>query len=80
MPRIMVAMKLTEDERKLLSKAAKANSMTEADYLRVCMIMDRVMDADPLAMKIAGAALRVKVGQRVASLLGFKFEDAPVKA
>lgn len=80
MPRIMIGMKLTEDERKLLAKAAKANDMTEADYLRVCMLMDRVMDADPLAMKIAGATLRAKVGRRVATLLGFKFENAPVKA
>lgn len=80
MPRIMVAMKLTEDERRLLSKAARDNDMTEADYLRVCMLMDRVMDADPLAIKIASGALREKVGRRVAEVLGFNFKDVPVKA
>lgn len=70
MPRIMITLKLTEDERALLAKAAKANDMTEADYLRVCMIMDRVMDGDPLAIKITAGNLREKVARRVAAMLG----------
>jgi uncharacterized protein (DUF1778 family) len=78
MPRVMVNMKLTEDERKLLAKAAKANDLTEADYLRVCMIMDRLMEADPLAMKITAGRLREKVGRRVADVL--RIMDEPVKA
>jgi hypothetical protein len=76
----MIGMKLTEDERRLLAKGAKANDMTEADYLRICMIMDRVMSADPLAVKIASGALREKVGQRVAEVLGFKIVGNTLQA
>lgn len=71
MPRVVVNFKFTEDERLLLAKGAKANKMTEADYLRVCLIMDRFMSADPLAMKITAGHLREKVGRRVAEMCGF---------
>jgi hypothetical protein len=76
MPRIMVNMRLTEDERDLLAKAAKANDVSESDYLRICMLMDRVMDADPLALKICAGKLREKVGRRVAEVLGLKVTEA----
>lgn len=80
MPICQLAIKFTEDERALLRKRAAKEKMTEADYLRVCMIMDSVMDGDPLAFKITGRNLREKVGRRVADLLGFQVSDAPVKA
>ena len=80
MPRVMVNFKFTDDERALLTKGAKANDLSEADYLRVCMVMDRVMSGDALAIKIAGGALSRVVGQRVAAILGLDFKNAPVKA
>lgn len=70
MPIIQVNVKLTADERALLAKGAKANDMTEADYLRVCMIMDRVMDGDPLAIKVTAGRIREKVRRKVTELLG----------
>lgn len=80
MPRIMVAMKLTEEERALLAKLSERNDMTEADYLRVCMLIDGVMSGDRDALKLAGGALREKVARRFSHLLGFSSTDAPVKA
>jgi hypothetical protein len=80
MPRIMVNMKLTEEERALLAKRAVVLQMTEADYLRVCMLVDSVLDGDRDAVRIVGGNLREKVGRRVANLLGFEFKNAPVKA
>ena len=74
MPRIMVTMKLTDEERALLSKLSDNNRMTEADYLRVCMLVDGVMSGDRDALRIAGGQLREKVARRVSALLGFGLE------
>jgi hypothetical protein len=76
----MVTLKLTEEERALLAKLATKRNMTEADYLRVCMVMDGVMDGDKDAVKIVGGKLRDVVGKRISELCGFDFKDAPVKA
>ena len=80
MPRVMIGMKLTEGERALLAKLSQRNRMTEADYLRVCMLIDGVMSGDRDALKLAGGALRDKVARRFSELLGFSSGDAPVKA
>lgn len=64
MPRIMFNMKLTEKERKLLAKRAKANGVTESDYLRMAMGIEAVTAGDPLAFEILGANLRAMIGQR----------------
>lgn len=80
MPRILVAMKLTEDEKALLTKLSERNDMTVADYLRVCMLIDGVMSGDRDAIKLAGGVLREKVAQRFSALLGFGSSNAPVKA
>jgi hypothetical protein len=80
MPRIMVAMKLTEAEKALLDKRVEASGMTLSDYLRVCMLVDGVMDGDKDALKLVAGNLREKVGRRLSSILGFEGQDAPVKA
>jgi hypothetical protein len=80
MPRIMVAMKLTEAEKALLEKRVQVSKMTMSDYLRVCMLVDSVMDGDKDAIKLMAGNLRAKVTQRLVSLLGFDEKDVPVKA
>lgn len=80
MPILKLQIKFTDEERALLKKLAAKNDMTEADYLRVCMIMDGVLEGDRDAIKITAGRLREKVGRRVADLLGMTFTDAPVKA
>lgn len=80
MPICQLAIKFTEDERALLRKRAAKQKMSEADYLRVCMIFDSVMDGDSLALKITAGRMREKVGRRLAQVLGFEVTDVPVKA
>jgi hypothetical protein len=79
-PIMTLQIKFTEAERALLRKLAAKNKLSEADYLRVCMIMDGVMDGDRDAIKITAGRIREKVGRKVAGLLGFDFKNAPVKA
>ncbi len=81
MPIMKLQIKFTDEERALLQEMAERNGMTEADYLRVCMIVDGVMSGNKQAIKITAGRLREKVGRRVADLLGLRFEqDAPSKA
>jgi hypothetical protein len=65
----MVNMKLTEDERALLAKRAKKEGLTEADYLRMCMVLESIMAGDLAAVKIAGANLRKKLAEKAGMLL-----------
>lgn len=78
MPIVQINVKLTDQEKALLAKRAKANELTEADYFRVCMILEGVMDGDKDAIRITGGHLREKLARSV-SRLGL-FTDAPVKA
>jgi hypothetical protein len=75
----MVAMKLTEDERALLRRRAEKEHLTEADYLRVCMLMDSLMSGDYVAAKIFGDKVRAKLLEKV-GLGGDRLKDALSKA
>lgn len=80
MPILRLQIKFTDKERALLRKLAAKNDMTEADYLRTCMIVDGVYSGDPDAIKITAGRIREKVARKVAGLLGFEVTDAPIKA
>jgi len=61
MPRIMVTMKLTEEERALLRERSDKQDMTEADYLRMCMMMEAITAGNFKALKIFGDKVRGKL-------------------
>ncbi len=65
MPVEVFGIKFTEEERALLRKRAKIEKLSEADYLRVCMIVDAVMAGDRDAIKITAGRLREKFLARV---------------
>jgi hypothetical protein len=65
MPVVAFNIKFSEAERALLAKRAKAEHMTEADYLRMCMIMDSVVSGDVDALKLIGTKLRDTVAEGV---------------
>jgi hypothetical protein len=79
-PILQLAIKFTEAERALLRKRSVKLDMSEADVLRVCMVMDAMMDGDKDAFKITAGRLREKVGKRLADLVEYRPQDAPVKA
>ena len=60
MPTVLFSIKFTEEERAILRRQAKANDMTEADYLRVCMLVDAVAMGDVQALKLTAGRLREK--------------------
>lgn len=61
--------RLSEDEKQLLDKGAKAGGLSVADYLRTCFIMDRLIALDPLAVKLASHAVRDAFQARVRDLV-----------
>jgi hypothetical protein len=65
MPVEVLAIKFTEEERALLRRRAKKEKLSEADYLRVCMIMDSMISGDRGALKIMAGRLREKFLARV---------------
>lgn len=67
MPRIMVTLKLTEEERALLRKRSSAEGTTEADYLRMCMLTESFFAGDQDALKIMRGHLGALVRQKLNS-------------
>jgi hypothetical protein len=53
----VVTIKFTPDEFEMLQAGAAAAKTTQSEYLRGCLLRDRLMDRDPLAMKIAHSRL-----------------------
>jgi hypothetical protein len=79
MPRVMVAIQMTNEEKALLDKRAEHHGQTIGEYLRVCVLMDGVMDLDVDALKIAKHRAKAKVGERLSKLLGVDVTDALIK-
>jgi hypothetical protein len=77
MPRVMVNMRLSDEERALLKKRAEKHNMGEADYLRMAMVMEALTAGDQKAWLILGDRLRSKAAESLSPLL---FRNAPVKA
>jgi hypothetical protein len=75
----MVNMRLTDAERALLKRRAESENLTEADYLRVCMLMDSLMSGDYGAAKIFGEKVRSKLFEKV-GLGGDRLKNALSKA
>jgi hypothetical protein len=61
--------RLSDAERALLKKGARALAMNEADYLRVCMVLERLSVGDLDAMKILGGRLREEIGGKLGKLV-----------
>jgi hypothetical protein len=53
----VVTIKFTPDEFEMLQAGAAAARTTQSEYLRGCLLRDRLMDRDPVAKKIAHARL-----------------------
>jgi hypothetical protein len=64
MARLQINMRMTEAEQALLARRAKAEGISEADYLRVCMVMDSVIAGDMGAVKILADHLRSKLAEK----------------
>jgi len=75
MPREVVNMKLTENEKALLIKRSHKAHLTVADYLRMAMVLEAVTGGDLDAVKILGENVRAKLVRIFSEL-----QDAPVKA
>ena len=63
MPRVMVTLKLTEQERALLRKRSGKHDLSEADYLRMAMVFESTMAGDASGWSVLGEALRQKAAQ-----------------
>ena len=64
---IQVNVKLSEDEKEVLSRRAKKEGVTESDHLRACMVMDALIAGDAGALKICGERLRRVLKERWAA-------------
>lgn len=70
MPISQFSIKFTSEERALLRKQAAKRGLSEADCLRVCLVVDSVMDGDPLAVKITVGRVRDLARRRMSELFG----------
>lgn len=62
---IMMAVRLSSAEKKLLQKRAKAEGLSEADYIRLAVVMDSVLAGEMDGLKIVGSLMAEKVGERL---------------
>lgn len=76
MPMVRFQIKFSEAERDLLRKRAKKENLTEADVLRISMVMDAMMCGDADAWRILGENLRAKAVNRLGPLMGLKVRAA----
>lgn len=53
----VVTIKFTPDEFEMLQAGAANAGTTQSEYLRGCLLRDRLTELDPIAMKIARARL-----------------------
>ena len=62
---VQVNLRLTEDEKELLTRRAKKEDVSEIDHMRTCLVMDALVAGDLAAMKIVGQRLREKLKERL---------------
>ena len=79
MPRVMVSLRLSEAEQALLARRAKKRGQSEADYLRVCMVMDSIIDGDLGAVKILSDSSRMKLAECFSVQPGDKLKKAMLR-
>ena len=48
----IITFKVTAEELKMVKRGAEKEGFTMSDYCRACVIRDRLMDLDPVAVKI----------------------------
>jgi hypothetical protein len=65
MPTLMFNIKFTDEERAILRRQAKKSKSTEADHLRVCMLVDAVVEGDMQAIKLTAGRMREKFVARM---------------
>jgi AAA+ superfamily predicted ATPase len=49
---VILTFKVSEEEAEMIRKAAKEEGMSVSRYLRACVIRDRGLSGDPVALKI----------------------------
>ena len=50
----MLAGRFTEEEEKMVVKAAAKEGMTVSEYIRTCVMIKHGLELDPMAWKIVG--------------------------
>ena len=79
MPILRFEIRFSEAERALLAKRAKKAHMSEAELLRVCMVMDAVLEGDRDALGIAFVRARDKAYKRLSKYFAHA-EGVPQRA
>ncbi len=57
---VVMQFRVTEEEKDLIDKCAKRAGMTVAEYVRVCLLMEMVVDGELQALKIIGQTIGLK--------------------
>lgn len=76
MEREVFQIRFTKAEREVLRRRAKKEGVTEADHLRMCMMMDAIVCGDIQAMGELGDRIREKVVERVMGVAGRRAQVA----
>lgn len=69
----MMQFRVTEQEKALIEKCAKKAGMEVADYIRVCLLMEMVIDGEVQALKIIGR----RIGMKAMDALSRHLKDNP---
>lgn len=56
----MMQFRVNDEEKALIEKCAKKESMTVSEYIRASMLMSMVMDGEVQALKIIGRTIGMK--------------------
>jgi uncharacterized protein (DUF1778 family) len=56
----MMQFRVNDEERALIEKSAKKAGMSVSEYIRVCMLMEMVIDGEMQALKIIGRTIGMK--------------------
>jgi hypothetical protein len=57
---VVMQFRVTEEEKDLINRCAKNARMTVAEYVRVCLLMEMVVDGELQALKIIGRTIGMK--------------------
>ena len=77
MPTVRYELKFTDKERALVARRAKAAGMSEADLLRVEVVMGAMLDGDKEAFGIAFERIKEKVHARMRAILEKVDKEVP---
>jgi Family of unknown function (DUF6290) len=69
----MMQFRLNDEEKALIEKCAKKAGMTVSEYIRVCMLMEMVVDGEMQALRIIGRT----IGMKAMNSLSRRLKTAP---